>query len=221
MVALSRETYAAGTANGNAIYPFVNELKEVVPVRISANHRLLVTGASVLALAGLGQLVPGWLPAGEPATAQLRSVAVAADGVAANVREARWIAHDHNAETGTGPGYQMPLSMMPGMPGDGQTRFAISVTVTNTEAVGRVVDPAGEFTLRDAATGESWQPSADTFDGLSRLPAANAADGVLFFDVPGQDQSGRRFYIDWKHGRERVRLAVQPGQGEATHSHPS
>jgi Domain of unknown function (DUF4352) len=190
-------------------------------VRIFEGYRLLVTGASVLALAGLGQFMLDWLPAGKPAAARLEPVAVASDGVAANVREARWIAHDHNAEPGTGPGYQMPLSMMPGMPEDGQTRFAVSVTVTNTERVGRPVDPVREFTLRDAATGESWQPSADTFDGLSRLAAGNAADGVLFFDVPEPDLGQRRFYVDWKHGRERVRLAVQPSQDTATHSHPS
>jgi hypothetical protein len=200
---------------------FRNDFAEVVSVRISAAHRLLVVGASVLALAGLGQLVLGWLPIGKPAAASPEPVAVAADGVAANVREARWIAHDHNAETGTGPGYQMPLSMMPGMPADGQTRFAISVTVTNTEGAGRAIDPAGEFTLRDAATEESWQPSADTFDGLSRLAAGNAADGVLFFDVPESDQGQRRFFVDWKHARERMRLAVQSGQDSAPHSHPS
>jgi hypothetical protein len=213
--------YAAGTAYRNAIWLPNESLRGVVSVRIRAGHGVLVTAASVLALAGLGQFVLGWVPAGKPAAAQPQAVAVAADGIAANVREVRWIAHDHNAETGTGPGYQMPLSMMPGMPEDGQTRLAISVTVTNTEGGGRAVDPAGEFTLADAATGESWQPSADTFDGLSRLPAGNAADGVLFFDVPEPGQGERRFYIDWKHGRERVRLAVQPGQGTATHSHPS
>jgi hypothetical protein len=190
-------------------------------VRISAGDRLLVLGASVLAVAGLGQFVLGWGQGLKPATAHPEALVVAADGVAANVRGARWIAHDHNADTGTGPGYQMPLSMMPGMPADGQTRLAISVTVTNTEGAGRPIDPAGEFTLADAATGERWQPSADTFDGLSRLPAGNAADGVVFFDVPGSDLGQRRFYIDWKHGRERAQLAVQPGQDSAPHSHPS
>jgi hypothetical protein len=197
----------------------VNECQEVMSVRLFPGRGLLVTGAAVLAVAGLGQLVLGWLPALGSTDAQPGPRAVAADGVATEVRDSRWIAHDHNAETGTGPGYQMPLSMMPGMPEDGQVRLAVSVTVSNTAPAGRPVEPAGEFTLRDGATGESWRPAADTFDGLSRLGPRSAADGVLFFDVPEADQVQRQLYVDWKHEGQRMRLTVGPGQDAATHSH--
>jgi hypothetical protein len=189
-------------------------------VRILTGGRgLLVLAASVLALAGIAQLMLGWLPALGSAAPPPQPAAVAADGVATRVVQARWIAHDHNADTGTGPGYQMPLSMMPGMPADGQARLALSVTVTNTASGGRPVDPEDEFILRDAASDESWRPAADTFDGLSRLGSLNAADGVIFFDLPEEKQGEGQLYLDWKHAGRSVRLAVRPGQDTGTHSH--
>jgi hypothetical protein len=189
-------------------------------VRIFTGGRgLLVLGASTLAVAGLTQLMLGWLLALGSAAPPPQPSAVAADGVRARVVEARWIAHDHNAETGTGPGYQMPLSMMPGMPADGQTRLAVSVTVANTAVSGRPMNPEDEFTLRDAASEESWRPAADTFDGLSRLGSRNAADGVIFFDLPEEKQAEGQLYVDWKHAGRSVRLALRPGQDGGTHSH--
>jgi hypothetical protein len=196
-----------------------NEL-EVRGVRILTGGRgLLVLGATVLALAGSTQLILGWLPAFGSAAPPVQAAAVAGDGVAARVVESRWVGHDHNAETGTGPGYQMPLSMMPGMPADGQVRLAVSVTVTNTGTTGRRMDPDKEFTLSDAASDEAWRPVADTFDGLSRLGSLSAADGVVFFDVPEQKQTDGQFYVGWKHAGQSVRLAVRPGQDAGTHSH--
>lgn len=186
---------------------------------LTGGRGLLVLAASVLALAGFAQLTIGWLPALGSAQPVAGPSAVAADGVAARVVETRWVAHDHNAETGTGPGYQMPLSMMPGMPAEGQARLAVSITVTNTGSAGRPVNPNEELTLRDAAGDESWRPVADTFDGLSRLGSLSAADGVVFFDVPESKQAGEQFYVGWKHAGQSVRLAVRPGQDAGTHSH--
>jgi hypothetical protein len=189
-------------------------------VRIMTGGRgLLVLAASVLAMAGIAQLLIGWLPALGSAAQPPQPSAVAADGVAARVVQARWIAHDHNAATGSGPGYQMPLSMMPGMPADGQIRLALSVTVTNTATGGRPISPEDEFTLRDAGSGESWRPATDTFDGMSRLGPLSAADGVIFFDLPEEKQGEGQLYVDWKHSKRSVRLAVRPGQDAGTHSH--
>lgn len=176
--------------------------------------------ALVLAVAGVAQLILGWMPARGLASALPQRSAVATDGVAAQVRQARWIAHDHNDESGTGPGYQMPLSMMPGMPADGDVRLAVSVTVTNTGTVGRAVDPAAEFTLRNASTDESWPPRADTFDGLARLGSRSAADGVLFFDLPQEEADSSQLYVHWKHADWSARLTVQPDQDAGSHSHP-
>jgi len=187
---------------------------------LTAGRGLLVLAASVLALAGAAQVVLGWLPAPGSAAAPPQRSAAAADGVAALVRQARWIAHDHNDETGTGPGYQMPLSMMPGMPADGHVRLAVSLTVANTGTVGRAVDPAVEFTLRNASTGESWPSRADTFDGLARLGSRSAADGVLFFDLPKEEAEPGQLYVHWKHAGWSTRLEVRPGQDTGTHSHP-
>jgi hypothetical protein len=212
--------YAAGT--GFSKWRYCRRRNEFggVPVRILTGGRgLLVLAASVLALAGAAQLVLGWLPAKGSAAAPPQAATVAADGVAAQVRVTRWIAHDHNDETGTGPGYQMPLAMMPGMPADGDVRLAVSVTVTNTGTAGRAVDPAAEFTLRNASTKESWRPRADTFDGLARLGSLSAADGVLFFDLPQAKADSGQLYVSWKHAGESARLAVQPGQNTGTHSH--
>lgn len=182
--------------------------------------RLLVTGASVLALAGLGQLAFGWFPGFGSGAGPPQPQAAAADGVAAGVREVQWIAHDHDAPSGTGPGYQMPLSMMPGMVPDGQARLAVSLTVANTADIGRPVDPAAEFVLRDEIGDGKWQPAADTFAGLSRLAPGSAADGVLYFDLPPPTDAGQ-LYVDWEHAGRSLRLAIRPGQDGSTHSHTS
>lgn len=183
--------------------------------------RLLVLAASMVTLAGLGQLTLGWMPALSSVAEPVRPWAAASDGVAANVREAQWVEMDHEEMTG-GPGYQMPLSMMPGMPADGQARLAVSVTVTNTTEVGRPVDPAQEFVLRNTSGDDSWHPVSDTFAGLSRLGPGSASDGVLFFDLPVPDNDKGQLYVAWEHGDDSVRLSVEPGSGEnVTHSHPS
>lgn len=187
---------------------------------LTGGRALLVLAASVLTLAGSAQLVLGSLLAPSSAAAPLGRSVAAADGVVAQVRQTRWIGHDHNHETGTGPGYQMPLSMMPGMPADGHLRLAVSVTVTNTGTVGRAVDPVDEFILRNAHTDEGWRPRADTFDGLARLGSRSAADGVLFFDVPSQAAESGQLYVHWKHAGWSARLAVRPGQDTGSHSHP-
>lgn len=189
-------------------------------MQIYGGRGLLVLAASVLTLAGGAQLVLDSWPAPGSAATPSRLSAVADDGVVAQVRQARWIGHDHNHETGTGLGYQMPLSMMPGMPADGHLRLAVSVTVTNTGTAGRAVDPAAEFTLRNTSTDESWRPRADTFDGLARLGSLSAADGVLFFDVPQEDTESGQLYVHWNHSDWSARLAVRAGQDTGTHSHP-
>ena len=63
----------------------------------------------------------------------------------------------------------MPLSMMPGMPADGQVRLAVSLSLTNSSSALRALDPATEFVLRDERSGEQWQQVADSFGGLPRL----------------------------------------------------
>lgn len=187
----------------------------------SRRLRLLVAAAVVLALAGFGQLALGWMPAlgsGPPPELQ----AAAPDGVTAGVASVSWVDMDHEEDDAlTGPGYQMPLSMMPGMPAEGEQRLAVRLTLTNTAGVGRPVDPVSEFVLRNGGNGKSWEPVADTFEGLSRLGSASGASGVLYFDLPAPGDDQAKLFVDWKRPGGSLKLALPFNGTTLNHSHTS
>jgi hypothetical protein len=187
---------------------------------------LLVAAATALALLGLAQIslvrtgfdrIVGLRPGSAAAAAP---VAEARDGITAGVVAATWISHDENDPTVAGPGYQMPLSMMPGMPAAGEMRLGISLTITNSSTRLRPVDPAAEFVLRDARNGGEWQLAADTFGGLSRLGPDAGVDGVIYFDLAPPADGGRNLYVDWKRAGGAARLAIPLNGAAPTHSHP-
>jgi hypothetical protein len=188
-------------------------------------RRLLVAAASVLALAGLGQVAlarTDWLPLSRPEHAPAPvEHAVARDGMAAAVTAARWVSsgHEHDEAQANGPGgYAMPLSMMPGMVPEGQMRLLVTLTLTNSADAGRPLDTAKEFVLRDARNDSSWPLKADSFGGLPRLGPASAVRGTLYFDLPPPTDS-TRLYVDWKRDGRSIRLAVPIDGNNAGHSH--
>jgi hypothetical protein len=199
-------------------------------VRVTSHGRLdwlLVAAATLLVAAGLGQAVLlrtglTWT-SGLFVRSQAAPVAVAnaPDGTAAAVTASRWLSHDEQADQ-AGSGFQMPLSMMPGMPADGQVRLAVSLSLTNSSGALRALDPAAEFVLRDERSGEQWQQVADSFGGLPRLSPHSGADGVVFFDLAPPTDNGRNLYLYWKHSSMSARLAITlNGAAPAPHAHSS
>lgn len=187
--------------------------------------RLLVAAAVALALLGLAQI--SLVRTGFDWITGLRSdsgsaavtLVTAGDGITTAVATATWVAHDENDSTVAGPGYQMPLSMMPGMPAAGEMRLGISLTITNSSTQLRPVDPASEFVLRDARNGGEWHLSADTFGGLSRLGPDAGVHGVIFFDLAPPADGGRNLYVDWKRAGGAGQLAIPLNGAAPTHSH--
>lgn len=189
---------------------------------------LLIPIAAALALAGVAQAAVGLIPALErTAVHDLSTEASRPDGLGATIGQVRLIDHEgheqgHGGETSTdsaGGGYQMPLSMMPGMPPDGHLRLSVAVSLTNRGEDGRSVAPAGEFVLRDARGDDSWRPTSDTFDGLTRLGPASGASGTLFFDVPEETIDQGQLYIDWEHSGDSLQLAVPLNGSGDSHPH--
>lgn len=142
-----------------------------------------------------------------------------ADSVTASVTAAVWTTMDHDM-SGDAPGYQMPPAMMPGMPENGDQRFAISVTVVNTSGDTRPLRPGKEFALHDGKESKQWAPHSDTFGDQPRLAPHNAVKGVLFFDLSPAELAGSRAWLEWTHGDTANRLII-PTDGVSTPpSHP-
>ncbi|HKT03098.1 MAG TPA: hypothetical protein VJT31_26510 [Rugosimonospora sp.] len=167
---------------------------------------------ALLAVLGAAQAVLFGVPRTGPPVVEAH-----VDSLAATVVTAGWVQMDPDT-MGDPHGYQMPLSMMPGMPGPGQARLEVSLSVVNQSRSSTAVDPAAEFVLRSRDRGR-WPPVGDTFAGLSRLPAGSAVDGVLFFDVPAQRIGSAGFYVDWKHGGRNAELILRIGGSAAPHVH--
>lgn len=182
---------------------------------------LLLAAASALALAGTSQAALAVLD--RDARPAVAAHARSGDGIAATVTHAAEVGrpHEHDqGNSGGGQGFRMPLSMMPGMPPEGQVRMSVALTLANTAAVGRPIDPPGEFALTDDRTGQSWPAIADTFGGLPRLGPATVVNGTLFFDLPPVPSSAQ-LVVDWKRDGRSYRLAVPRESGFTEHSHES
>lgn len=141
---------------------------------------------------------------------------VVVDGLQASVTAVEQLAHNHDDTAGP---YQMPLSMMPGMPADSDVRLAVSLVLTNRSTSGAAIDPATEFALHRVAGGR-WSAGSDTFGGLGRLGAHSQVVGTLFFDVPADRADISKLYLKWVHQRQGALLEI-PDQGAPAHSHAS
>jgi hypothetical protein len=148
----------------------------------------------------------------------------ALDGMQIAVAKSQFLSHEDmdpiplDPAAPSGPvGYQMPGSMMPGMPAEGRTRLMIQLQLVNGVDKDRTVDPANEFLLRDER-GQTVLTEGDTFGGLSRLTPSTGMAGALFFDVPTDGAASHQWVLEWKRGRHTARLAVTPGAVPA-HSH--
>jgi hypothetical protein len=112
----------------------------------------------------------------------------------------------------------MPPQMMPGMPGDDETRLLVRLNLANQTDDARTVDPSGEFALRNEL-GERWAADGDTFGARARLnPRHGVATGV-YFDVPKAGFGQHQWVLEWSRDGRTARLAM-PAQGESPeHGH--
>jgi len=138
------------------------------------------------------------------------------DGLDSQVTAASWVQMDHDMAPDA-PGYQMPPAMMPGMPQGDDQRLAVTISVANTSADTRPLEPDLEFTLHSNA--KHWSAQTGTFGELPRLAPRNAVNGVLFFDLPPADLVDSSSWLEWTHGGTSTRLAIPLHGAAPTHSH--
>jgi hypothetical protein len=172
---------------------------------------LVVLTALVVAVFGAVQLL-----AEQDAPPATQEKMATVDSLTAQVTNAVWTDMDHDMSPNA-PGYQMPPAMMPGMPDGGDQRIAVHVTVTNTASDTRPLRPGKEFTLRAGKDGREIAPHSHTFGDLPRLPAGNAVNGILFFDLPPAELAQSPALLEWKHGDSVARITLPmdgatPGQ---------
>lgn len=172
----------------------------------------VVLAAIGVAVYGVGQLAAS--PDTDPGTTE-----ATVDSLDAQVTSAGWVDMDHNMSDQ--PGFQMPSSMMPGMPEGDDQRLGIEVTLVNTSEDTRPLRPAEEFTLHTSKDDKTWEPKVDTFDDLARLAPGNGVNGTVFFDLPPAALADSTTWIEWTRGDTTTRLSL-PGEGAGDapdHSH--
>jgi hypothetical protein len=136
---------------------------------------------------------------GEPGTLE-------ANGLRLQIQNSGWIAHD---EVG-GPtpasiqhGFEMPASMMPGMPAHGTERLFLEVVLSD---IGQdaVSFTALEFSVR-APSGMSWKPNHPASFGPGSLRPGQGRSLDLFFDVP---DGVTRLDLAWDHGGQLQSMPI-------------
>jgi hypothetical protein len=133
------------------------------------------------------------------------------------VQGSGWITHDDiggPAPASVENGFQMPASMMPGMPDHGVHRLYLEAVLSNTGWSHDGFAPR-EFSVR-SATGETWaldQPA--TFEAGSLGPGqARSLD--LLFDVP---EAVSQLDLVWTHGGQ-VQFVQVGAAPPPIHVHP-
>lgn len=174
---------------------------------------LLAFVTTIFTVLGLVELVT--LVRDRPAPVAVLTATV--DGLTANVSEAGWL----DMIMPTQDGYQMPASMMPGMPADGSERLSVKLTVANGPGATRPLRMTDEFILRTSKDGKTWKAVGGTFGDLPRLAPQSAVTGVLFFDLPADELTKWTAWMDWSHQGVRTRLRIPLNGAAPVHSHTS
>jgi hypothetical protein len=122
------------------------------------------------------------------------------------LQNAGWIAHDDvggPVPASVRDGFQMPASMMPGMPAPGTHRLYLEAVLSNAGAADAGFAPR-EFSVRSVA-GATWsldQPA--TFEAASLRPGQTRSLDLLF-DVP---DSVARLDLVWQHAGQLQTVQV-------------
>ena len=180
---------------------------------------LVLVAALVVAALGAGELAAMMRARSAP----LATDTITLDGLTIHINSVGWVSFDSDdpalQDPGAAGGYQMPAQMMPDMPGEGQARLNLEVTLTDPGDVARALDTRNEFFLGGGQGNQSWNLQGDTFGELRRLNPANAVDGKLFFDLQPPQRSDPPLYLEWRRGGDTVRLLLVPGGSASTHHH--
>jgi len=133
-----------------------------------------------------------------------------------DLQEAGWITHDDMGgpvPSSVENGFQMPASMMPGMPDEGVHRLYLEAVISNTGS-GQAAFAPREFAVR-SASGQTWaldEPA--TFQAASLEPGQSRSLDLLF-DVP---EAVSDLDLVWTHGGE-VQFARVGASPPPIHDH--
>ena len=160
----------------------------------------LAAGAALVGLALLLLLVAPPRPAAPSEPGKLRI-----GDLSLQIQDSGWITHDSIGGATPAPeqGFQMPASMMPGMPDEGRHRLYLEVVLQNAGSSGASFAPQ-EFALR-APDGRSWpldQPAS--FDRTTLQPGQTRSLD-LYFDIP---DTVAQVQLAWAHDGDTEQLAI-------------
>jgi hypothetical protein len=190
----ARRQRATATAVRRALRPQVR--RRPVGILIAA----LAAGAS---LVGLGLLL---LVVAPPRPAPLVEQGTLLSGdLSLRIQDTGWITHDTIGGATPAPdtGFQMPASMMPGMPDEGKHRLYIEVTLDDVGQASASFAPQ-EFTLR-TPEGRSWPLDQPASFGPATLLPGQIRSLDLLFDIP---DTVSQVLLAWNHDGETQQLAI-------------
>lgn len=181
----------------------------------SSPGRLVVFGlAAGAAVAGLVllllQVAP---PRPEPPAQPGRLVA---GDLTLDLQNAGWITHDDvggPTPAAVQNGFQMPASMMPGLPEHGTHRLYLEAVLTDLGSVAATFAPQ-EFSVREAG-GATWSLKQPATFGSGSLQPGQSRSLDLFFDVP---ETVAKLDLVWSHGGQDRSLSVD-SPPPAAHTH--
>lgn len=180
-----------------------------------SSRALLVIGLGLSAgLVGL-VLVLGLVAPPRPAPRTDPGTILAGD-LSLQVQNSAWITHDDvggPTPAGLPAGFQMPASMMPGMPDHGAHRLYLEAVLSDIGQADASFGPQ-EFSVR-ARDGRTWplnQPASFT-PGSLRPGQQRSLD--LLFDMP---ESVSDVVLTWTHGGELQSISID-AQPPSPHGH--
>ena len=181
-----------------------------MPVRTARTQGLaVIVAAIVIGLVGAG-LLAVMLRGRAGATTDEATVG----GLSLRVQSAKWEVLEMNHTAG----FQMPQSMMPGAPAQGDQRLQVTVELSNQSRSPKLLTK-DEFKL-EGPGGASWPLAIDSI-GLEQLNPGLAVSGGLHFDIP--QKSIRRgdpgLVLVWDRSGTVSRLPVRFEGAAPTHGH--
>lgn len=187
--------------------------------RLRPRMVLVLVAAVVVAALGAGELATMMRARSAP----LATDTITVDGLTIHINTVDWVPFDSDDPALQDPsaanGYKMPAQMMPDMPGEGQARLNLEVTLSDTGEEARALDTDGEFFL-GGGQGDQVRPlQGDTFGELRRVNPDNAVNGKLFFDLEPPRRDDPPLYLEWRRGGDTARLLLVPGGTASTHHH--
>ena len=121
------------------------------------------------------------------------------------IQDSGWITHDHIGGATPAPekGFDMPASMMPGMPDEGKHRLYLEVVVEDTGQSSATFAPR-EFTLRSPG-GSTWTLNDPPSFGPQTLMPGQMRSLDLYFDIP---ETVAQVQLAWAHDGDMQQLAI-------------